>query len=303
MKGITHYITGITITSFFPAAISAAVNGNPLYFLLGGFCSIIPDTLDFKWLRYHHKHDMEIVPDPLAVDPQQIAEATAEAINRAHHEHRPIRIKYHTIRIKHDSWLPYTIHFDIKSKTVNVTINASPSQPNTLPLSAKASFSPVLKLDYLAKVKVDILDGPLIEFDNSGNNTVHSKFIPWHREKTHSLIMSIITGIVVALIWNIPAGVISSLALVSHILLDQAGYMGSNLLWPLKRTSRTPGLKLQHATDATVNISVVWFCVCTIYWNLHNATNLPAIPPLGYFLGVAALPAYLFAKIFKPRHG
>ena len=48
MKGIAHFISGVAAASFFPWSVQAAVEGNPMYFILGGAFGILPDTLDFK---------------------------------------------------------------------------------------------------------------------------------------------------------------------------------------------------------------------------------------------------------------
>ena len=64
MKGISHFATGVAVASCFPQAVEAGAHGQPLYFLLGGICGLLPDTLDFKFMRYFHGHDLEVVPDP-----------------------------------------------------------------------------------------------------------------------------------------------------------------------------------------------------------------------------------------------
>ena len=60
MKGIAHFTAGVAAASFFPGAVAAAVDGNPLYFVLGGVCGLLPDTLDFKFGRFFYRHQVEI---------------------------------------------------------------------------------------------------------------------------------------------------------------------------------------------------------------------------------------------------
>ncbi|MDW7991044.1 MAG: hypothetical protein RMK65_02665 [Anaerolineae bacterium] len=47
MKGITHFLTGVALTTFFPEVVHQAADGSPP--VLGGVAGILPDTLDFKF--------------------------------------------------------------------------------------------------------------------------------------------------------------------------------------------------------------------------------------------------------------
>jgi hypothetical protein len=62
MKGIVHFISGVTVASFCPWAIEAAQNGNPSCFILGAVAGILPDTIDFKFCRFFYRHDIRIEP-------------------------------------------------------------------------------------------------------------------------------------------------------------------------------------------------------------------------------------------------
>ena len=104
MKGISHFVTGVTVASFFPWSVHAAVDGNPLYFILGGAFGLLPDTLDFKCYRFFYRHDVYIDPDPADPDHQAIADRIAEAIDRCAEEGREIRLKLNTIRLGVDYW-------------------------------------------------------------------------------------------------------------------------------------------------------------------------------------------------------
>ena len=83
MKGITHFAVGVATASCFPVAVAAGAAGNPLYFLLGCICGLLPDTLDFKCSRFFYRCDMIVTPDPLRPDPGMIAAAVALAAERA----------------------------------------------------------------------------------------------------------------------------------------------------------------------------------------------------------------------------
>ena len=54
MKGISHFITGVALATFFPEVAQAGAHGSLLP-MLGGIGGILPDTLDFKFARYFEK--------------------------------------------------------------------------------------------------------------------------------------------------------------------------------------------------------------------------------------------------------
>ncbi|NKB22844.1 MAG: hypothetical protein GKR87_00285 [Kiritimatiellae bacterium] len=92
--------------------MNAAIEGNPLYFILGGAFGLLPDTLDFRFYRFFYKHDIYIDPDPHHPDPQKIATTLAEAVDQAHEQGRDVRIKLNTIRKGVDYWQQYSVNFD-----------------------------------------------------------------------------------------------------------------------------------------------------------------------------------------------
>jgi hypothetical protein len=63
MKGIAHFISGVAIATFFPEVVRQAADGSLLP-VLGGVAGILPDTLDFKFVRYFERYDLEIDPGP-----------------------------------------------------------------------------------------------------------------------------------------------------------------------------------------------------------------------------------------------
>jgi hypothetical protein len=120
MKGFSHFMSGVAVASFCPWAIDAALQGNPLFFVLGGACGILPDTLDFKVYRFFYDHDVYVTPDPGNLDPQYIADETARAINMAFDEKRYIRLKLVSIRLGADFWQQYIVKFDNEKNEVLV---------------------------------------------------------------------------------------------------------------------------------------------------------------------------------------
>ena len=78
MKGITHFVSGVAIATFFPYVVQQGASGGVLP-VLGGIGGILPDTLDFKFARYFERYDDEIDPDADHPDPREIAERVAAA--------------------------------------------------------------------------------------------------------------------------------------------------------------------------------------------------------------------------------
>ncbi len=118
MKGFSHFISGVAAASFCPWAVRAAMDGNPMYFILGGAFGILPDTLDFKFYRFFYRHDFYIEPDPLKPDPQAIADQLAVAVDKAKTDGKTVRVKLNTIRLGADYWQQYVIKFDTDRQEV-----------------------------------------------------------------------------------------------------------------------------------------------------------------------------------------
>lgn len=292
MKGITHFVAGVAIASFFPPAIRAGMAGNPLYFILGGVFGLLPDTLDFKFIRFFAKRDIEVIPDPLAPDPFQIAGAVAEAVNRAGRTGRPCHLKLNTIRTGSDRWLSYTIDFDHAQHAVTANLGPSLSTDGQ-PAGCQTAFAGIkpatvaldfpVRCPYQARIAIDVMDGPHLACVPDARGTVAVEFMPWHRNWTHSLVVAAATGIGLWLLIDPLAGLIGGLALVTHILADQLGFMGSALLYPLRR-ARIEGFQLAHAGDPFYNFGIIWACLLLIFWNLGRQSTTP-------------LPQYLLPKL------
>src|SRR5512143_1707510 len=110
MKGITHFLAGIAAATFVPGVVESAAQGSSLI-VLGGFCGLLPDWLDFKFVRYFERH-VNIDPDPGNLDPQIIASAVAAEIDRAAETSRSIRVQLHNIPLGPNRWRQYRIRFD-----------------------------------------------------------------------------------------------------------------------------------------------------------------------------------------------
>jgi len=86
---------------------------------------------------------------------------------------------------------------------------------------------------------------------------------------------------------------VMALAVLSHIVTDQMGFMGSNLLFPFTKR-RTTGWRLFRSGDAIPNFLSVWICMAIIMLNLDRFSKAPILPPLPYLLLMIVLPCLLF---------
>jgi len=62
MKGIAHFAVGVAVATFFPEIVHDAAQSLAFGPVLGGIAGLLPDTLDFKLLRYLQRPDEVIDP-------------------------------------------------------------------------------------------------------------------------------------------------------------------------------------------------------------------------------------------------
>ncbi len=285
MKGFSHFMSGVAVASFGPWAIDAALHGNPIFFILGGACGILPDTLDFKFYRFFYEHDVYITPDPLKPDPQYVADEMARAVALAVAEKRYIRVKLVSVRLGADFWQQYTVKFDNEKMEVLVKFGAVVNTgqvpvegtENNYPTVARAKLQAKVIQNYDAALKVDIFDGPTIGLKPLPNGDLDLEFLPWHREWSHSLTVGAMLGVLVGAIAYFISGwamawqcfVTIAACYGVHVVEDQLGHMGSNIFYPITKL-RTPGLHWMHSGDGMPNFLTVWICCLLIFWNLYR---------------------------------
>lgn len=278
MKGIAHFSAGVAVASCLPGVVAAAAEGRPLYFILAGIFGLLPDTIDFRFARFFARHECEVVPDPNRPDPCMIADGIAMAVNRAAETGKPFNVKLRTVRIGADLWQQFTVTFDTAARRVEVAYGpvvdtgGNPVEgvgQETGGLTASAPLLCPIQLDYLAATRVDIFDGPLFCMEPQPDGSVVPRFIPWHREWSHSFPMALLCALAAGLLWDLLAAAVVFAAWSAHILVDQTGFMGSRLFFPFGK-ARTPGLKWTHSGDALPNFGIVWFCCLLIFWNLSR---------------------------------
>jgi membrane-bound metal-dependent hydrolase YbcI (DUF457 family) len=300
VKGIAHFVTGVAVATFFPEVVQGAVQNLAFGPVLGGLAGLLPDTLDFKFVRYLERRDGEIDPAKITTeagqpDPQAIAGRIATAMDLAYQSGKRVKVHLHTLRLGAGLWRQYYISFDLDHDEVVVDLGpvvttgqvslAGSEIPGAGAGRARVQ-APILHT-YEGEIAIDILSGPSLAFEKAGD-AVRVTFLPWHRAWTHSIFLMALLGIVG--LWIGPGyGLVMALAVLAHIVVDQMGYMGSNLLFPLTR-QRTPGWKWFHSGEAIPNFLAVWISLAVILLNLDRFSAAPLIPPLPYLLITLVLP-------------
>lgn len=297
MKGIAHFASGVAATSFFPWAVRASLEGNPAYFVLGGACALLPDTLDFKFYRFFYHHDLYVDPDPKRFDLQAIADTLAAALRRARDERRTVTVKLNTVRLGADAWQQYAVRFDPDRQEVQVeqgpvVTTGQVPVPGTTPAAptvARAALDAPIVQTYDAVTRVDIFDGPTFAFEPTADGRVVLHFLPWHRKWTHSFTLAGAVAVLGALLGGWRAAAVMLAGFAVHILEDQLGFMGSNLLAPFTRR-RLPGLHWMRSGDAFPNFTAVWLSCLLLFWNFYRAAPAPR-----FTFGFLQLFLYAFA--------
>ena len=303
MKGIAHFITGVALATFFPEVVQAGADGSLLP-VLGGVAGILPDTLDFKFARYFERYDLEIDPGP-EPDAGQIAAQVTGAMRRAYESGEPQNVMLHTIRLGADLWRQYSIRFAPEQGEVAVRIGPIVNTgqvplPGSEPedsREARVKVGVPMVHTYDAENTIDIFSGPSFKFERQGDE-LHVHFLDWHRRWSHSLTLAAALGLLGWAIWGKWGGIVVGLGVVGHVLEDQLGFMGSNLLYPFTKR-RTIGLQLLRSGDAIPNFLTVWVAVALILFNLDRFSAQPRLDPW-WFLGLAvALPLVVLGGLYQ----
>ena len=300
MKGIAHFVTGVAVATFFPEVVYGAAQNLAFGPLLGGLAGLLPDTLDFKLLRYFYPVDDEIDPAEIVTaggqpDPQAVATRIAAAMDRAGVDGGPVRVQLHTVRLGADLWRQWSLAFDLDRNEVLVGLGPAvttaqvPLPGSEIPGAGQgraAVGAPILHT-YDREITIDIFSGPALAFERAGD-AVRVTFVPWHRAWSHSLLVVLALGAAGALLAPV-YGLAMALAALAHVAADQMGYMGSNLLFPLTRR-RTPGLGWFRSGDALPNFLTVWTGLALILLNLDRFSAAPRLPAVPYLLLAVGLP-------------
>lgn len=282
MKGITHFLTGMALATCFAPIVQQGAQGSLLP-VLGGVGGLLPDVLDFRFARYWAVYDDEIDPGP-EPSADEIADALLASMTKAFERGCPRRLVAYSIRLDVDLWRSYTLIFRPERGEIEVCIGplvngASIPYPGTAPAesgSAHRACPMPFTHAYAETYTIATFQGPSFRFVcDGGRLAVH--FLDWHHRWTHSLLLGLGLGAGVgAGLYSLSGpsvgwwgGLVTAVGYCAHVLEDQLGYMGCNLLWPLTRR-RTPGLGWLHAGDVAPNVLVAWTALMGAFLNLDR---------------------------------
>ncbi|MBN2054425.1 metal-dependent hydrolase [bacterium] len=321
MKGLTHFLSGVALSSFFAPAVRMASTPRSgletaeasFILLLGGLYGIMPDTLDFKLGQFFSPAEIDIDCNPEHLDPQRMAREIGEAMDKAYQENRTIKVQLFPIRMGNNLWRQYVIQFDGATNEVVVIINeivstSQVSYPGTEPKENRVGryqlrHGKILETHGRPSV-VDIMSGPQYAFVPDGQNVL-IEFLPWHRTWSHSYVL----GLILATPWWLIAflfgfsnwwlyGLIAFLGFAIHLTEDLTGHMGGSLIWPFYR-KRSNGLCLFKASDPRANFSVDYAAAVITIFNLDRfTTNIIPISWTWYYLIFLVLPITLYLGVY-----
>jgi hypothetical protein len=317
VKGIAHFLTGMAVATFFPEIVYSASQSLSFGPVLGGVAGLLPDTLDFKFLRYLERLDQEIDPAKIVLetgepDPQAMAERIAASMMQALERDKPVRIQLHTLKVGADLWRRWSVSFD--QERGEVTVNIGPTvTTGQVPLPGDDLSSPASRVlttgrapipapllcTYADEIIVDVFSGPSLAFEPT-DDALEVTFLPWHRAWSHGLLMALALALLGFLVSPV-YGLVVALAILAHMVEDQLGFMGVNFLFPCTR-KRTMGLKLIRSGDAIPNFAVVWVSLAVILLNLDRFSTEPSIAPLPYVLVVIVLPLLFCLGLYAWLH-
>ncbi|MDD5557918.1 MAG: metal-dependent hydrolase [bacterium] len=317
MKGLTHFMSGVALASFIPAATRLG-NSNVAssYILaLGGLFGIMPDTLDFKVGQFFAKADHDVDADPNNPDPRSIAAQIGKAVDEAWETGRYVKAQLYPLRLGVDLWRQYVVKFDGERNEIVVVVNEIVTTSQVPYLGTEPKENRVGRYKVRGKLLethgrpsvVDIMSGPQFGFKRKGDH-VEVEFLPWHRTWSHSFVLGFILAAAAAVIasrivgWGLGwlYGVVAFLGYSIHITEDLTGHMGGSLLWPFQK-DRTNGLCLFKASNPHANFSVDYAATAIILFNMNRFAPQPifTLGALQYFLYVLVIPLAVYALIGK----
>jgi hypothetical protein len=292
MKGIAHFASAVAVASFLPHVVERSAQGS-FVLLLAGLGGLMPDALDFRLARFLACPDLEVdaeldgaMPGGLA---QAVAERLAAAIERAQRTGRPVYVRLGTVKLGADLWQRYGVRFEGGRVRVRVgpLVDGAQMPVSGTELEGCAAVAVPMQQSVSqrgdAGVVVDVFSGTALEFRSRGHGTSEGKtveivFLPWHRRWSHSLTWTALSGGIAALLLGPLAGLVYALGSLIHVMEDQLGYMGSNLLYPLTQR-RASGLGLFHSGEALPNLFTVWLSTVLLLLNLDRFSSVPVFDP------------------------
>lgn len=269
-RSLSLFALGLAGVSCWPIARQATLDGNPFFFLIATAGVLLPDLLA-NWIsRFWRKVDIHVAPDPLAPDPQLVANALATAINRCDSNQQWLRLQLYPGQDASGRWLKYTVRLTGPRHTITVS---QANQVAVAPLSVRVSCQ--------GTYTVETADAPLsLDFAPTQNGYVRVSDNPWRQGWSHSYY---IAGLLAAVTWLFAgwlAAVIMAGAFCLHILTDQAGYRGADTAFT-PTTGPTTGFQLiSPRRMRRFHIAIIWLSIVILGWNWTGHVASAATPPL-----------------------
>jgi membrane-bound metal-dependent hydrolase YbcI (DUF457 family) len=309
MKGITHFLTGVALGTCFPEVIALAREGSLLP-ILGGVGGLLPDVLDFRFVRYFETYQVEIDPAPFVVSGAAtaggapvlcgragaafVADEFAGAMHTAYVSGEPCNVVVHTLRLGHDLWRRYSIRLDPEARVIAVCFGplvttGGVTYPGTeLPDSVwveRALDMPIVHT-YSHEYHIDAFTGPSFRFARERAGPEHPEeqgdvlaihFLDWHHRWTHSLPLALAVGLasggLATLVWGVRVGGWAGMLMA----IGFAGHVLEDQLGHMGSNlfwpftwRRLPGAKLVHAGEAIPNFLTTWTALTLILYNLDR---------------------------------
>ncbi len=139
MKGITHFITGVAVASCFPSVAASLYTTKGLLMPLGGVFGVLPDTVDFRLLRYLWTYQRVVTMDEANLDPKAAAEAMAKAMDDAAASNDPVTLRLDIVRVTSSYYRTYLVYVDDKRKEVTALMGPLKTMSHVM---EKAAYMP-----------------------------------------------------------------------------------------------------------------------------------------------------------------
>jgi len=322
MKGLTHFMTGVALSSFLTPAVTMAASTrlgegtgaeSSFILLLGGLYGIMPDTMDFKMGQFFAAAEVEVDCDPSNPDPKKMARQIGEAMDQVAETGEYRKVQLYPMQLASNLWRQYMIKFDGETNEVIVVMNeiVSTSQvpyPGTEPKENRVGrykLKGKLLETHGRPSMVDIMSGPQFGFRKEGEHVV-VEFLPWHRTWSHSYVLGAMLALIPLIIaymaglhhWYL-YGLAAFLGFAGHLTEDLTGHMGGSLIWPIK-AKRYDGFCMFRASNPHANFSVDFASVVIILHNLDRiTTQVIELPWWLYYLYFLVIPMFVYHMIVK----
>ncbi|MDA1044473.1 MAG: metal-dependent hydrolase [Verrucomicrobia bacterium] len=260
MSRLIQFGVGIAIASCLPGAADAAKNGHALPFVLAGLCAILPDWIGRMARNRSWRNTTSIAPDPLAHNPQMIADGISGAISKACLTGRSQSLSLNPVRLSEDEWEPYRVVFLQDPPRVEVSFPGQGLDAQArLCVPTQSAGSTTMAIGAGRQVTLHITP----DDDQRVLLGRHSPSSDW----SHGIATALLLALALTLVFDQLSGKVAFTAYVAHVLIDQIGHDGCAWFAPF-RTQRYRGLRWLPRDSVKMNIMIVMLCTAVTLANL-----------------------------------